>query len=275
MLAKVSFQQSSISFPDVFGRRGNSKAGKILCLIMTREQDLESKARAVNMTWVRRCDKHLYLLTTKQQRFDFLSTDIPDNRFTIINKIRYAFNVIYKQYINEFDWLIKTDDDTYVIMENLHYLLAKHNSSKPGHLGYLFKKFLNSGYMSGGAGYVISKAGFRRMMEHGLLIDNCSVVHDPGDPETSEDVETGRCLEKVGVPVISSLDEEGRETFHPYPPYKHLVGPLPGYIVQWGKNPVVTVSLVGCFCDSHPTFHCQVIYTCFHICLKIYGLVAM
>lgn len=194
----------------------------------------------MNDTWVKRCDKHLFLLNSKQQRHDFLNLDIPDTRKNIVHKMRRAYEIIYERYINEFDWILKTDDDTYVIIENLRYLLSNHNPNKPGHLGYLFKKYLASGYMSGGAGYVISNAGFRQMLEHGLLKDNCSIPPEPDDPESSEDVETGRCLEKVGVPVISSLDSEGRETFHPYPPYKHLIGPLPSYIVTWGKNPVVT-----------------------------------
>ena len=65
--------------------------------------------------------------------------------------------------------------------------------------------------MSGGGGYVISNAGFRLMVERGFQKDNCSIPEEPDDPEHSEDVETGRCLEKVGVPVISSLDSEGRD----------------------------------------------------------------
>lgn len=216
---------------------------------MTRETDLQTKTRAINTTWAKRCDKYFYLLTSQQQRHDFLSMDLPDNRFTIVYKIRRAFEIIYKQYINEFDWILKTDDDTYVIIENLRYLLAKHNSSEPGHLGYVFNRFFSSGYMSGGAGYVISKAGFMLMLENGILVGNCSIPVEPDDPEKSEDVETGRCLEKVGVPVISSLDSEGRETFHPYPPYKHLIGPLPNYIVQYGKNPVIIVSNFQTFQD--------------------------
>ena len=196
----------------------------------------------MNDTWVRRCDKHFFLLKSEQRRHDYLNIDITEDRKNIVHKMRRAYEIIYERYINEFDWLLKTDDDTYVILENLRRFVSMHDSNKPGHFGYLFKKFLESGYMSGGAGYVISNAGFRQMLEKGLLINNCSIPKEPDDPESSEDVETGRCLEKVGVPVISSLDGENRETFHPYPPYKHLVGPLAGYIVTWGKNPVIIVS---------------------------------
>ena len=217
---------------------------RVLCLIMTMSKDLETRARAVNETWVKRCDRHFFLLTSKEKRDDFITIDdIPDNRKNIVLKIRRAYEIIWEKYINEFDWILKADDDTYVVMENLKYFVSKLDPNKPGHLGYLFKKYLVSGYMSGGGGYVISNAGFRLMVERGLQKDNCSIPEEPDDPEHSEDVETGRCLEKVGVPVISSLDSEGRETFHPYPPYKHLVGPLSSYILNWGKNPVITVSI--------------------------------
>lgn len=234
-------------------QKNRTSSVRILCLILTLEKDISTRLKAVNDTWVRRCDKHLYLLNSKQQQHDFLNLNITETRNNIVHKIRSAYAVIYHKYIKEFDWILKSDDDTYVIVENLRYLLSKHNPNEPGHLGYLFKKFLTSGYMSGGAGYVISNTGFRMMLEKGLLKENCSIPSEPEDPESSEDVETGRCLEKVGVPVISSLDSEGRETFHPYPPYKHLVGPLPSYIVDWGKNPVI----VGERCCSRysVTFH--------------------
>ena len=231
---------------------------RVLCLIMTMSKDLKTKTRAVNDTWVRRCDKHFYLLTSKVQRDDFISVNIPDTRKNIVHKIRRAYEIIWERYINEFDWIIKTDDDTYVVMENLRYLLSKYDANKPGHLGYQFKKYLASGYMSGGAGYVISYAGFRLMVEQGLQKNNCSIPKEPDDPESSEDVETGRCLEKVGVPVISSLDSEGRETFHPYPPYKHLVGPLSSYILNWGMHPVITVSSVYLLLPGLDTFSGEV-----------------
>ena len=52
---------------------------------------------------------------------------------------------------------MKADDDSYVILENLRFLLSDYNSSDPIWFGCEFKVIVKEGYMSGGAGYVLSK----------------------------------------------------------------------------------------------------------------------
>ena len=54
------------------------------------------------------------------------------------------------------DWFLKTDDDTYVVVENLRHLIKDYNASDPTYIGL---KFIHheytkhkEGYMSGGAG---------------------------------------------------------------------------------------------------------------------------
>uniref|UniRef100_A0A8C5IGX5 N-acetylgalactosaminide beta-1,3-galactosyltransferase n=1 Tax=Junco hyemalis TaxID=40217 RepID=A0A8C5IGX5_JUNHY len=113
------------------------------------------------------------------------------------------------------EWFLKADDDTFVLLDNLRWLLAPLPPQRPLYLGKRFRPFARQGYMSGGAGYVLSRGALSRLAP-ALARGSCG----RGGPE--EDVALGQCLERLGVPVGDSRDTRGRETFHPFPPEIHL-----------------------------------------------------
>ena len=49
---------------------------------------------------------------------------------------------VYEHYYDEADWFLKADDDTYVVMENLRYMLQSYNSSQPIYFGCKFKPYV-------------------------------------------------------------------------------------------------------------------------------------
>lgn len=53
----------------------------------------------------------------------------------------------------------------YVILENLRYMLYPTDPNDPIYFGCKFKPYVTQGYMSGGAGYVLSKEALRRFVE--------------------------------------------------------------------------------------------------------------
>jgi hypothetical protein len=62
--------------------------------------------------------------------------------------------------------MIQADDDTYMVLENLHHLLKDCNTSEPlwfgSHYYYIIEPM---GYMQGGAGYVLSREALDRFVE--------------------------------------------------------------------------------------------------------------
>ena len=142
-----------------------------------------------------------------------------ENRDHLWEKTKKSFRYVYQHYFNDFHWFMKADDDTYVIVENLRYILKDMDYTKPWYLGRRFKPFVKQGYMSGGGGYVLSREALRRFVKG--LHDNTPGCH-ASEHSGSEDVSMGECMEAVGVPVLDSLDEQGRERFHPFPPESHL-----------------------------------------------------
>lgn len=62
----------------------------------------------------------------------------------------------------------------YVIVENLRYMLFPHKPSEPIYYGCRFKPYVKQGYMSGGAGYVLSKEAVKRFIEVTLIFCACS-----------------------------------------------------------------------------------------------------
>lgn len=83
------------------------------------------------------------------------------------------------------------------------------------------------GYMSGGAGYAISREGLRRFVVDGLETGICRK-----DNRGDEDVEFGKCLDKIGVIPGESRDKLGRGRFFPFSPSRHM---KPGH-TKTGKD---------------------------------------
>jgi len=187
---------------------------RLLCLILTQPSNLEQQAQAVYDTWGKRCT-HLFFLSTKtsmnERGLPILHNPVKEKYENLWSKTKYGFTFAYEHMLNQVDWVFKGDDDTYVIMENMHKLLAAHDPKNPVFFGAHFGKFAKYGYMSGGSGYVLSKAAVEKVVP---VFENASYCRTEDDGV--EDVEMGKCLSNLGIQPMDSRDPENlEETFLP------------------------------------------------------------
>ena len=118
-------------------------------------------------TWGRRCNKFLIMSSKSDDELPTVALKLGeggDNYTHLWGKTKSAFRYVYQNHFDDYDWFLKTDDDTFMIMENLRYFLKDYNSSDPVYFGRRYKTFVKQGYMSG-AGYVLSKEALRRFVE--------------------------------------------------------------------------------------------------------------
>ena len=140
-------------------------------------------------------------------------------------KTKAALTYITKHHLNDADWFLKADDDTYVILENLRYFLSFYDPRKDYYFGHYFYRHFG-GYQSGGAGYVLSRNAVSRVSNAFKDNDLCKETAE------NEDEELGSCLRNIHIEPKSLADELGRELFHYYSAPTHLkrsgIDPLTG-----------------------------------------------
>lgn len=192
---------------------------RILCWIMTTPKNLDSRTRHIRATWAQRCDITLYM-SSSESAFPTVGLNVSEGRENLFFKTAHAFLYVHKHHLDQADWFLKADDDTFVVVENLRWALSAFSPDQPWYLGRRFAPFLKNGYMSGGAGYVLSKEALRRFVE-GFETGSCTNITN------LEDVDMGKCMENMEVPLADTRDGLGRQTFHAYPPAFHVIRQFP------------------------------------------------
>ena len=129
----------------------NSSLPRVLCLILTAPKSYSSRTKAVSETWAPRCDRYFFVaegfpdnFTSEENKIIKQLPFAPIKNITpgydhLTQKSTLAFLFAHEKYINDFDWFIKADDDTYLFVDNLKRFLSEQNSSEPVTFGYNFK----------------------------------------------------------------------------------------------------------------------------------------
>ena len=133
-----------------------------------------------------------------------------------------------------------------MVIENLKQMLQSYNPNMPWYFGCKLKptEGLHHGYMSGGAGYVLSKKALKRFVTKGLNDKSEEICRPNG--EGFEDIELGKCMENLRIKMGDSRDAFGRGRFFPLVPEKHLNSGMMDEQSQWyRKNKFYNSTEVG------------------------------
>ncbi|KAM3174318.1 hypothetical protein ACTXT7_010791 [Hymenolepis weldensis] len=230
---------------------------RVFGMIITMPQNKLTKAIHAKETWARRLNGYIFISSEDDKNLRSIRVVEKEGRYMLWEKTRQAIIYAYRNHADEYDYFMKADDDTYVIVENLRYLLSTRIPDEPFFMGRRFIKNSKITYPSGGAGYVISQAALK-IIAKGILegTEACRSLNIPEDYafETTDIEEhctiftkwaapvqkfkshksfpglqqmlfhdvrcesTGLCADALGVPIIDSLDEHGLECFHPFRP---------------------------------------------------------
>ncbi|KAH9287388.1 Glycoprotein-N-acetylgalactosamine 3-beta-galactosyltransferase 1 [Echinococcus granulosus] len=209
------------------------------------------KAIHVKMTWARRFNGYMFVSSEEDIYLPSIKAVDKEGRNVLWEKIRQAMLYIYRNNLNDYDFFMKADDDTYVIVENLRFLLSNQDPDIPILMGRRFNHSRKNFFPSGGAGYVLSRAALKLIVE-GIF----SGAGACAKSEAPEDVQIGYCAKAVGVQWLDSLDEYGEEVFHPFYP-SHLLSKPAMTSTPWifGRNYHPLKMGFKCCSDHSVSFH--------------------
>lgn len=85
---------------------------KILCWVFTHPKNHKIKVPQVRKTWGKRCNKLLFMSTMQVEgEPDIIELPVQNGRDHLWNKTRLAMQYVYENYINDYDWFMRADDD--------------------------------------------------------------------------------------------------------------------------------------------------------------------
>ncbi|XP_042882234.1 glycoprotein-N-acetylgalactosamine 3-beta-galactosyltransferase 1-like [Penaeus japonicus] len=214
-------QRREVHIPDSH-RQPSDRHPRILCLIVTSPKYHDTRSSHVAATWARHCTRAVFLSTAEDSRLpDVFITPGAASYEQLWGKVTQGFEWAYGKR-HDFDWVVKADDDTFLVVENLQAALLRLDPDQALATGVQLRTWdTGSIYFNGGAGYVLSRGAVSLLVEEGLRRRRCV---DDLNLGVFEDVSMALCLAHLDVVFLDSRDPLGRQRFHMYPPHE-LIDP--------------------------------------------------
>ena len=147
------------------------KKVKLLCWIMADQQHLYTQIIHQKATWGQRCDKLLVMSSKEDATFPAIGlNNTQEGRYHIAFKAKAAWVYIYKHYIDHFDFFIKCDPDTYLVVENLQDFLSDKDPLQPHFYGHMYKwPHWKYPWIAGGPGEILTKTAVKKLVTEAFV----------------------------------------------------------------------------------------------------------
>uniref|UniRef100_A0A914CYE9 N-acetylgalactosaminide beta-1,3-galactosyltransferase n=1 Tax=Acrobeloides nanus TaxID=290746 RepID=A0A914CYE9_9BILA len=189
---------------------------KLLCWVHTMSDRQNTRALAVNETWLKRCDYGIFFTNKKMKKSlinHYSLWDDCENNIDALNKTIRAWRFVFSKLLTKFDWYYKADDDTFMLTENLKKFLQNFDPMQPHYFGVHYKQTEENGNPYGSASGFNSGSGYILSYEAVRLL-NKALDKNPyfcGD-FLYEDVGLGNCLAKLNIFPAQTTYENGNHS---------------------------------------------------------------
>ena len=204
-----------------YGPRGP----RILCAIFTHPKYYRTRLVPVANTWAKRCDLALFITSDHRNvtfesktylddeddvndfiaRLNLVDLNMTDDIYDkLTDKVIRAILHVNENYADKFDWFLKADDDSYMVMDNLRKFLDDKCPNEMQTYGKVLTSHREHGYQAGGSGYCMSREAVRQFSS--TMRRNASFCRLK---TKFEDVDIGECLARLNIYPGDSRDEFG------------------------------------------------------------------
>ena len=170
--------------------------------VVTAEKLLNTRGKAIYETWGKSAPMVTFFSGEGEPQTTLPVVSLPgvDDTYPPQKKVFRMLKYMYDNYIDEYKWFLRADDDVYVRVPQLIQFLNTLDSSKMIYMGQpgmgkpqdleRIKLRANEHYCMGGTGVIYSNTLLRRLAPH---LDECltDVV-----VSYNEDLEVGRCISR-------------------------------------------------------------------------------
>jgi hypothetical protein len=85
---------------------------RVLCWVMTGPENHQTKAIHIKNTWGKRCNKLLFMSSQSDSDLPAIALPVEEGRNNLWDKTKSAFQYIYRNHLDDAEWILKADDDS-------------------------------------------------------------------------------------------------------------------------------------------------------------------